>query len=268
MNKHLTGKEIRSVFWRSFALQTAFNFEKMQNVGYAYAMIPVIKKLYNKEEEQAKALKRHLALFNSTPAVTPIIMGISAAMEEENANSPESFDSSSINAVKAALMAPLAGIGDSIFFGTLRVIAAGIGLSLSKQGNILGPILFLLIYNIPHILLRIYGLNYGYKFGINSLNEIQRNGVMDKIMSVVGIIGMMVVGAMVSTMLKVSTPLKFNMEGASVKLQSIFNQIMPDLLPLLFTLLVFYMIRRKISVTKLTVFILIFGVLAHVIGIL
>ncbi|KRK09493.1 pts system transporter subunit iid [Ligilactobacillus pobuzihii E100301 = KCTC 13174] len=240
----------------------------MQNVGYAYAMIPVVKKLYNKEEEQSKALKRHLALFNSTPAVTPIIMGISAAMEEENANNPESFDSSSINAVKAALMAPLAGIGDSIFFGTLRVIAAGIGLSLSKQGNILGPILFLLIYNIPHFLLRIYGLKYGYKFGVNSLSEIQKNGVMDKIMSVVGIIGMMVVGAMVSTMLKVSTPLKFNMEGASVKLQSIFNQIMPDLLPLLFTLLVFYMIRKKVSVTKLTVFILIFGVLAHVIGIL
>lgn len=115
MNKTVDKKTLRSVFWRSFALQGAFNFEKMQNIGYAYSMIPVIRKLYDKQEDQSKALKRHLALFNSTPAVTPAIMGISAAMEEQKANRPLDFDENSINAVKAALMAPLAGIGDSLF---------------------------------------------------------------------------------------------------------------------------------------------------------
>lgn len=268
MNNAIDKKTLRSVFWRSFALQGAFNYEKMQNVGYAYAMIPVIKKLYKKENDQAKALQRHLALFNSTVAVTPAIMGINTAMEEQNANNPESFNSNSINAVKAALMAPLAGVGDSLFMGTFRVIAAGIGVSLAKQGSILGPILFLVLYNIPNIFIRIWGLKYGYQIGVNSLEKIQESGLMDKIMQIVGIIGMMVVGGMVATMLTVKTTLKFSMTGATVKIQSILDQIIPNLLPMLLTLLIFYFIRKKVSISKLTVSILILGILAHIVGIL
>lgn len=268
LNKSVDKKTLRQVFWRSFALQGAFNFEKMQNIGYAYAMIPVIKKLYDKEADQAAALQRHLALFNSTPAITSSIMGISTAMEEQNANNPNNFDTESINAVKASLMAPLAGIGDSLFFGTFRVIAAGIGISLAKQGNILGPILFLVLYNIPALAARIWGLKYGYKVGINSLAKIQANGLMKKIMSIVGMIGMMVVGGMVATMLTVTTPLKFSMVGATVKLQTILNQIMPNLLPLALTMLVFVLVRKRVSMSWLTVGLLVVGILAHVIGIL
>lgn len=268
MNNKITKKELRSVFWRSFALQGAFNYEKMQNIGYAFSMEPIIKKLYADKDEQSKALERHLALFNCTPAMTPTILGITTAMEEQYANKPGTMDADSINSVKAALMAPLAGVGDSLLFGTFRVIAAGIGASFAKQGSILGPILFLLLYNIPAWLLRIYGLSYGYKWGVNSLERIQKNGVMAQIMSIVGIIGMMVVGGMVATMLPVKTILKFSMSGATVKLQSIFNQIIPNLLPLLVTLLVFWLIRKKVSISKLTIGVLIFGILAHVVGIL
>lgn len=267
MNKKVDKRTLRSVFWRSFALQGAFNYEKMQNIGYAYAMIPVIRKLYTKEEDQAAALKRHLAIFNSTPAVTPMIMGITAAMEEQNANE-NNFAIDSINSVKASLMAPLAGIGDSLFFGTFRVIAAGVGISLAKQGNILGPLLFWILYNIPNFLVRIYGLKFGYKAGVNSLIKLQQNGMMAKLMEAVGIIGMMVVGGMVATMLPVVTPIKFSMVGATVKLQTIFNQIMPGLLPLALTLLIFWMIRKKFSISKLTIGLLVVGVLAHVVGIL
>lgn len=268
MNKKITKKELRSVFWRSFALQGAFNYEKMQNIGYAFSMEPIIKKLYSNKDDQAKALERHLALFNCTPAMTPAILGITSAMEEQYSNKPDSMEADSINSVKAALMAPLAGVGDSLLFGTFRVIAAGIGASFAKQGSIIGPILFLLLYNIPAWLLRIYGLSYGYKWGVNSLEKIQKNGVMNEIMSIVGIIGMMVVGGMVATMLPVKTTLKFSMSGATVKLQTILNQIIPNLLPLLVTLLVFWLIRKKVSISKLTVRVLIIGILAHVVGIL
>lgn len=160
MNK-IEKKQLKSVFWRSFALQGAFNYERMQNVGYMYAMLPVIKKLYRNKEDQAAAITRHLEIFNTTPAVVPTIMGISAAMEEENANNP-AFDVQSINAVKASLMGPLAGIGDSIFWGTVRIIAAGIGVSIAKDGNLFGPLLFLVLYNLPNILVRIFGLKLGY----------------------------------------------------------------------------------------------------------
>src|SRR5690625_3353733 len=176
----------------------------MQNLGYTYAMIPVIKKLYQNHDDQVQALGRHLELFNTTPAVSSAIMGISAAMEEQNANDPE-FDSNSINAVKASLMGPLAGIGDSLFWGTFRVSSAGIGISFALQGNILGPILFLLLYNIPHFLTRIYGLKYCYNLGVSSLERIQREGLMDTIMSITTTIGLFVVGGMVATMLSIET---------------------------------------------------------------
>lgn len=267
-DKKLTKKDLRSIFWRGFALQGGFNYEKMQNIGYAYAMEPAIKRLYSNTKDRAAALKRHLALFNCTPAMTPMIMGISSAMEEQYANNSSAIDPDSINSVKAALMAPFSGIGDSILFGTFRVIAAGIGASFAKQGSILGPILFFVLYNLPATLIRIFGLKYGYKWGVESLDEVQKNGVMDQIMQIVGIIGMMVVGGMVATMLPVVTPLKFSMTGATVKLQTIFDQIMPKLLPLLTTLLVFCLIRKKVSVSKLTIGVLILGILLHVIGIL
>ena len=90
-----------------------------------------------------------------------LILGISTAMEEENALD-ENFDTSSINSVKAGLMGPLAGIGDSFMWGTLRIIATGIGTSLAMNGNILGPILFFLLFNIPHVILRYICMMGGY----------------------------------------------------------------------------------------------------------
>ncbi|MCC4044605.1 PTS system mannose/fructose/sorbose family transporter subunit IID [Enterococcus gallinarum] len=265
MNK-IEKKQLKSVFWRSFALQGAFNYERMQNVGYMYAMLPVIKKLYRNKEDQAAAITRHLEIFNTTPAVVPTIMGISAAMEEENANNP-AFDVQSINAVKASLMGPLAGIGDSIFWGTVRIIAAGIGVSIAKDGNIFGPLLFLVLYNLPNILVRIFGLKLGYQVGVNSLDRIQKEGLMDKIMAVATIVGLCVVGGMVATMLNITTPLKWNISGAEIVVQDILDQILPKMLPLVFTFGI-YKLLKKASITKITIGIIIFGIAVHLIGIL
>ncbi|MUO31897.1 PTS system mannose/fructose/sorbose family transporter subunit IID [Enterococcus gallinarum] len=265
MNK-IEKKQLKSVFWRSFALQGAFNYERMQNVGYMYAMLPVIKKLYRNKEDQAAAITRHLEIFNTTPAVVPTIMGISAAMEEENANNP-AFDVQSINAVKASLMGPLAGIGDSIFWGTVRIIAAGIGVSIAKDGNIFGPLLFLVLYNLPNILVRIFGLKLGYQVGVNSLDRIQKEGLMDKIMAVATIVGLCVVGGMVATMLNITTPLKWNISGAEIVVQDILDQILPKMLPLAFTFGI-YKLLKKASITKITIGIIIFGIAVHLIGIL
>ena len=258
-------KDLRSVFWRSFALQGAFNYERMQNVGYMYSMLPVIKRLYKNREDQSAAINRHLEIFNTTPAVVPIIMGISTAMEEENANNSD-FDVQSINAVKASLMGPLAGIGDSIFWGTLRVIAAGIGVSIANDGSIFGPILFLLLYNVPNFLLRFFGLKMGYQVGVTSLDRIQKEGLMDKIMAVATIIGLSVVGGMVATMLNITTPLQWNISGAEIVVQDILDQILPKMLPLAFTFLI-YKLMKKVSITWLTVGIIVFFFFLHLIGI-
>lgn len=126
----VTKNDLKKMFLRGLALEYSWNYERQQNMGYCYAMLPIIKKLYKKKEEQIEAVKRHMEFFNTTPYVSTLVLGISTAMEESNANN-EDFDTSSISSVKASLMSPLAGIGDSLFWGTLRVIATGVGTSLS-----------------------------------------------------------------------------------------------------------------------------------------
>jgi len=110
----LTKEDFRKTFWRSFPLQACFCYERMQNVGFAYQMITVLKKLYPEKEEASEALKRHLTFFNTTPAVVTFITGVCIALEEKfkkSKDSGEDFDVESISAVKTALMGPLAGIG-------------------------------------------------------------------------------------------------------------------------------------------------------------
>ena len=140
----ITKKDLRGVFWRSMPMEASFNYERMMSLAFGYSMSGVIQKLYPDIEDQKDAMRRHLEFFNCTSATSPFIAGVAVSMEEKKASDP-SFDETSINAMKVGLMGPLSGIGDSIFWGSLRIIASGIGISLAQQGNILGPILFLLI---------------------------------------------------------------------------------------------------------------------------
>ena len=147
--KKLTHKDLMGIFWRSFRQDAVWNFERQQNLGSAYTMSRVVGKLYEDDKEKrARALQRHVDFMAITPHLSTLLYGILAAMEEENANNSD-FDESSISAVRASLMGPIAGIGDSLLWGTLRIIAAGIAISFSQNGSILGPLLFLLIINVP-----------------------------------------------------------------------------------------------------------------------
>ena len=119
----ITRKELMSAFWRSFTMQASWNYEKMMAGGFVFAMIPALKKIYPNKDDLAKALKRHLEIFNTTPQISTFILGLAISMEEENAKNPD-FPTATINSVKTSLMGPLAGIGDSFFWGTFRIIAA------------------------------------------------------------------------------------------------------------------------------------------------
>ncbi|MBI0093120.1 PTS system mannose/fructose/sorbose family transporter subunit IID [Lactobacillus sp. M0403] len=246
-------KTFKQIFWRSFLLQGSWNYINGAGVGALYMLLPFIKKLYPNPEDKPQrvsALKRGLAYFNITPAIAPFPMGIAASMEEQNKKIDE-FDASSINAVKASLMGPLSGIGDSLFWGTIRVIAAGIGISLAKEGNILGPILFLVIYNIPNLLARYYGLKYGYELGGDFIQKAYENGLMKIITKAAGILGMIMVGAMTYSTVTLKTILKFKMGSMTFNLQQILDQIMLGIIPLTVTLLTFLLIRKKVSANKI-----------------
>lgn len=242
----INARDLRRVFWRSFQMEFSWNYERQMNLAFVYALIPVLKKLYPQKAALAAALKRHLVFFNTTPHIVTLLLGITTAMEEKNSQQNE-MDGTAIDNVKASLMGPLAGLGDSFFWGTLRLIATGIGTSLALQGNILGPILFLLVFNVPHILVRWLFTRWGYVLGTGVLHRVQKSGMMESLTYGASIIGLMVVGAMAASMINITIPLSFGAGDAKTEVQGIIDNIMPCLLPLISFGIVYWLLGRKVK---------------------
>ena len=266
--KSLTKKDLNKVILRSLGMEWDWNYERQMNMGFCYGMLPIIEKLYDKKEDRIAAMKRHLEFFNTTPHMSTLIFGITAAMEEQNANDPE-FDTESINNVKVSLIGPLAGIGDSFIWGTLRIIATGVGVSLASQGNPIGPLLFLLLFNIPAQGLRCYLMHAGYKLGSGFLAKIQQNGLMQTLTYGASILGLMVIGGMTAENVSITVPLAIGEGDAATTLGDICNTIMPGLLPLLFTFLMYWLVTKKeVKTTSLLLLLVAVGLVGSFFGIL
>ena len=167
-------KKVSQFFWRSWAIQASWNYERQMNMGFLYGMVPTLDRLYPDESDpkqlaaKKEAYHRHMAF----------ILGLYASMEEEYAKDPENFDPDSINAVKTSLMGPLSGIGDSFFQGTIRVIAFGLGVQLAQQGSIMGPILAMLISIVPSVLITWFAAKRGCQGGHEYLSKLQGGDLM------------------------------------------------------------------------------------------
>ena len=188
-------------------------------------------------------------------------MGLAASMEEQNAKCEDgSFQPESISMIKTSLMGPFAGIGDSFFQGTLRIITFGIGLSFAQQGNVLGPILAVLLFAIPSIIMGYYGTVLGYQSGNKYLTKLYQEGIMERVMQCASIVGLAVVGGMVASMVSITTPLAFHAGGTELVLQ--------DMLPLLATLGIYRLIQKKVNTNLLLLGIVICGIVLGALGIL
>lgn len=266
--RKLTKKDLNRVAIRSLGMEWDWNYERQMNMAFCYSMLPIIKKLYPNKDDQAEAMQRHLEFFNTTPHMSTLILGITAAMEEQKANDPE-FETESINNVKVSLMGPLAGIGDSFIWGTLRIIATGVGVSLAAQGNILGPILFLLLFNIPAQGLRFYLMHAGYKLGSGFLAKVQESGLMEVLTYGASVLGLMVIGGMTAENVGINVPLVIGSGETATTLGDICNTIMPGLLPLAFTLLMYWLVSKKnVKTTTLLVALVVVGLVGSFFGIL
>lgn len=244
--KAITDRDLRRVFWRSFQMEFSWNYERQMNLAFVYTLIPVLKKLYPQKEDLKNALKRHLVFFNTTPHIVTLLLGITTAMEEKNSQQ-KTIDTGAIDNVKASLMGPLAGLGDSFFWGTLRLIATGIGTSLALQGSILGPILFLLVFNVPHILVRWFFTRWGYVLGTGVLQRVQQSGMMESLTYGASIMGLMVVGSMTASMINITIPITFGTGEAKTEVQDIINNVMPCLLPLISFGIVYWLLGRRVK---------------------
>lgn len=264
----LNKKDLKKIFWRSLPMEFSWNYERQMHMGFEFMISSGLKKIYDGQTEKFKeSAERNLEFFNCTAHIAPFIGGVVLAMEEENAKS-EDFDTSSISAVKAALMGPLSGLGDSIILGTLRVLAIGIGASLAINGNVMGSILFFLIFNIPTFIIRYYTSIKGYELGASYITKIQKSSAMEMFMLAAAILGVMVIGGMIDNLVVATTDLKVGTGEGAVEIQEMLNDILPGLLPLGFTGLYYYLLKKKINVIWLIVGTAIFGIICAQFGIL
>jgi len=263
--KRLTQGDLRSMYWRSTFLLGSFNFERMQSMGFCVTMIPAIKRLYSKKEDQAAALKRHLEFFNTQPWIGSAIMGVTAAMEEERANGAP-IDDGAISGVKVGLMGPLAGVGDPIYWGTARIILAALGASLAlENGNILGPILFFVGINLIRVITRWYSMQYGYQKGTEIVQDME-GGQLQKLTTGASILGLFVMGGLVARWASLKIPLEIarykNQAGEEVvtTVQSVLDDLLPNLVPLLLTFLCMYLLKKKVSAIAIILVMFVVGV--------
>ncbi|EPL9568395.1 PTS mannose transporter subunit IID [Providencia rettgeri] len=251
--KKLTQSDIRGVFLRSNLFQGSWNFERMQALGFCFSMVPVIRRLYPENNDDRKqAIKRHLEFFNTHPYVAAPILGVTMAMEEQRANGAD-IDDAAINGIKVGLMGPLAGVGDPIFWGTVRPVFAALGAGIAMTGSLLGPVLFFVLFNLVRLLTRYYGVAYGYKKGIDIVQDMG-GGFLQKLTEGASILGLFVMGALVNKWTHVNIPLEVSRiknQTTGVEdittVQMILDQLMPGLVPLLLTFGCMWLLRRKVN---------------------
>ena len=246
-DRMFTKKDIRRMNFRSITGGFSVNWDRIVHKTFTFMIAPYLKRIYEGDKDgYIGALKRNMEFFNVTPQGHAFLGGLTIAMEEQNAKNPD-FDASTIPAVKGALMGPISGILDSIFPGTWRIICAGIGISLALSGNILGPILYALMYNIPSYIFRFAGGQLGYRMGIDFLDKIQKSGLMEKIMTAASILGLMVIGAMSKSMVWTNFSFTFGPEDNLTTLQNTIDSIFPGLAALSVIWLFYWLLGKKVN---------------------
>lgn len=297
----LSKSDRQKVWWRSTFLQGSWNYERMQNLGWAYALIPAIKKLYTSKEDRAAALERHLEFFNTHPYVAAPIIGVTLALEEERANGAE-IDDTAIQGVKIGMMGPLAGVGDPVFWFTVRPILGALGASLAIAGNIVGPLLFFFGWNIIRMAFLWYTQELGYKAGSEITKDLS-GGIIQKITKGASILGMFILAVLVerwvsinftvnlpSTKLSEGAYIEFpkgNVTGTELQgilgkvadglslspekantLQGQLNSLIPGLMGLALTFLCMWLLKKKVSPITIIIGLFIIGIAARFFGIM
>ena len=244
----LDRSDVRRSFWLwTFFSHANYNYERLQGTAFAQAMVPIIKKLYKDPDEIKAALKRHLVFFNTEPNVGGVIHGAVIAMEEQRANGAD-IDDDAINSVKSGLMGPLAGVGDTISQGTITPILLSIGISLAAQGNVLGPILYFVLEVGIMVALAYFFWFQGYDRGREGVTSLLRTGLLDRLVVGAGALGNLVLGALAFQFVHVFVTVTVFAGDGHFELNELLNSVMPSLLPLLFTLLTWWLIaKRRVS---------------------
>lgn len=271
MEKKLNKKDLINIFIRSNFLLGSFNFERMQAIGFCVSLLPALRKVYkDNKQEMAAAMKRHLEFFNTQPFLATPIMGITAAMEEKKANGADISDQT-ISGVKVGLMGPLAGVGDPIFWGTLRPVLAALGAGIALTGSIMGPLIFFLVFNAIRLATNWYGVMYGYSKGTELVDEMGGNK-MRFLTEGSSVLGLLVMGALVAKWTTVNMPLVLSSytnsagEQVTTTVQTILDSLMPGIVPLLMTFACMWLLRKNVNPLIIILGLFALGIVGYAIG--
>ena len=243
----LTAEEnavLKKMFLYSHTVFMNFNMTKMEANGFTMTMSPAIESIYGDDVDAKRtAYLRHQAFFNTHAVAFDFIAGLCYALEKDAAKGK--VPASTIEAIKAALMGPTAGMFDSLFFNCLRVIGAGIAIGLCSQGNILGTFIFILFYGVSQSVIKWILLKAGYTMGTSFIDTVYESGLMNVATKAAGILGIMMVGCMTAT--TVSFPLNWTVTIGSTSLVvlDLFEAIYPGILSVAVVLVMLYLIKKK-----------------------
>ena len=244
----ITHADIMKCFWRYiFMSQCGWNYERMQSVGYCYSMLPVLKKMHPDPEDFKEAFITNLNFFNTNPVVgTPLIMGAHIALEEAGA----SYDTT--EGLKVGLMGPLAGVGDTLVWALYNSIIFSIAAIMALNGNVMGPIIAMVLVFFPYMAIRYWQITWAYKEGTHLLTSIG-SGAIGRITEFATIVGLIVIGGFAPSIVRLNTPLAYS-QGAlvngetvtqTVAVQAQLDAILPYMLPMLATFLCYWLLKKK-----------------------
>lgn len=255
-----------------YSSETCYNYERLQALGNANSIQPIIKRLYDKEQ-YAEEISKYMVFFNTEPSfMGTVIHGITAAMEEKRANG-EDVSAEDINSVRLALMGPLAGIGDVVSQSIVYPVLAGICIQLALAGNFFGPILFEVGYKVIMLTLGYNMYMLGYRKGKTAILDFLRGGTLNKLIEVASIIGLMVVGNMAVSRVSVKVPIEwvFNNELGQVKLNlqtGVLDALLPGILPLGITLGVWWLLKKRVKPLTIVALLFVVGIVLSLLGVL
>ncbi len=266
--ERLTKKDLWAVYRHQMLIRAGLNFERQQNSGFTAAMTPIIDKYYDDPKDKAEAMERHMQLFLTQPMVSAIPVGIAAAMEERIALQGD-IDPESVNAVKSALMGPLAALGDSLINGTARPILAGIAISFAMQGNVVGPILFLVGMSIITLGVRYLGVFKGYERGVGIVDEIHKSGLISKLTELSSVAAYVVIGGFVPIVISMGLKISIANGDSVIDIQSTLDGLSKGILPLAMTMFMYWLIsKKKANPVVLMLLIMVFGIACVYLGIM
>ena len=237
--KILHNSDIKKLAMRSALLQSSYNYERMQGMEWTHAMLPALEKIYKDDKEGlANAMKDNSGFINTNPTAAAFLMGLIISLEEKKE------DRNLINSLKIALFGPLAGIGDALLWFTLLPIVAGICSSFAQQGNLVGPLVFLIVY-IGVFLSRIYLVKIGYDIGSKAIDKLKN--VSKHVSKAATILGITVIGGLIASYINIDVLLSIPIsEGHVISIQQDFlDKILPKLVPLGYTFLMYYLMKFK-----------------------